>query len=190
MTTPTYLSSTDLFNQVTFVPKGTAYDIFGGISQFDKIGFIVIPIGDEFYNWRTYFNAMSNPDWNRTMVVYDEYNIQTTVEDMQTWYDYLSLSGAQKKPYYWKKQFKRGFNKRNWGKIKVYIPQYGQKITIRHPVGRYKFTGPLGSAEQTVKLASQGDVPFNPYAPPPPGSTEVKASGDVPFNPYAPPPPG
>ena len=69
--TPTYLSSTDLWNQPTFVPKGVSYNIFGGISQHDKIGFLVLPIGSEFYNWRLYVNVLANPDWNKSQIVYD-----------------------------------------------------------------------------------------------------------------------
>ena len=146
MTTPTYLSSTDLFNQVTYVPKGTAYDIFGGISQFDKIGFIVVPIGQEFYNWRTYFNAIANPDWNRSMIVYDENNLQSIVGDIESWNEFLSCSGAQRKPLYWKKQFKREFNKLK--KIKSYNAHLKAGTThLIFPLGRYNVMGPMGSAE-------------------------------------------
>ena len=43
-------------------------------------------------------------------------------------------------------------------------------------------------------ITKPGDIPWNPYAPPPPGADpakyQVKQAGDIPWNPYAPPPPG
>lgn len=66
------------------MPKGERYDILhDGLSQYDKIGFVVMPIGEEFYNYRRYFNFLANPDWNRSQVVYDEKGVLTNVPSQE-----------------------------------------------------------------------------------------------------------
>ena len=167
--TPTQLSSTQIFNQVVFVPKGTPYDVLhNGLSHHDKIGFLVVPVGDMFYSFRRYFNATVNPDWNRTRIVEDEQNRKTTVPDTEEWKAFLSLAAGERDPFFWRKGYKRMFNKKRnavgfWAEYKE-----GYAVLI-HPIGRWRIAGPTGSAQQTTTVVRAGDIPFDPYQPPPPG---------------------
>ena len=145
--TPTELSSTTLFNQVVFVPKGVSYSIMHGISQHDKLGFIVIAVGADNYNWIRYFNFDANTMWNRTNTVYDENGQMHTVTNSIAWAEFLSQVGTKRQPYFWKKIYRRIFNRK--GLLKTYIPDYRNNkfVKIKHPLGRYEFFGPIGSAE-------------------------------------------
>ena len=78
----------------------------------------------------------------------------------------------------------------------MYSPEYfGSKDYIIHPpLGRFLDSQTVGGnydQGQIVDISKPGDIPFDPYAPPPPGATQtIKQAGDIPFDPYAPPPPG
>ena len=118
-----------------------------GISQHDKLGFIVIAVGADNYNWIRYFNFDANTMWNRTNTVYDENGQMHTVTNSIAWTEFLSQVGTKRQPYFWKKIYRRIFNRK--GLLKTYIPDYRNNkfVKIKHPLGRYEFFGPIGSVE-------------------------------------------
>ena len=152
----------------------------------------MIPVGDVSYAEQRYNSYEADVDKNFRQYVYDEYRKVFPVTDTELWHDWLQYAKSQKKVYYWNYRANVFFHTLKRTVAYYRLVRSNRIGTVLYPVGHYDATGGFGAAKEGVQVQKAGDTPWNPYAPPPPGTSQstVQKSGDTPWNPYAPPPPG